>query len=59
MLKAMEQGEFDNLEDRQTLNLTDASYDPYGLHMALKILKDNGFCLLDGIGKKLTPSGLN
>jgi len=42
--KAMEQGEFDNLEGSgKPLNLTDIPYDPYGLHMALKILKDNGF----------------
>lgn len=42
--KAMEQGEFDNLEGAgKPLNLTDIPYDPDGAHMALKILKDNGF----------------
>ena len=57
----MEQGEFDNLEGiGKPLNLTDASYDPYGLHMALKILKDNGFCPTGwNWARKLTPSGLN
>jgi hypothetical protein len=45
MLKnAMEQGEFDNLEGAgKPLNLKDIPYDPDGLHMALKVLKDNGF----------------
>lgn len=42
--QAMAKGEFDNLEGYgKPLDLADMPYDPDGVHMALKILKDNGF----------------
>lgn len=42
--KAVERGEFDNLEGTgKPLNLEDNTYELSELHMAYKILKDNGF----------------
>jgi hypothetical protein len=44
MKKAMEQGEFDNLEGTgKPLDLEDNPFEPGELHMAHKILKDNGY----------------
>jgi DnaJ homolog subfamily C member 28 len=42
--KAMERGEFDNLEGTgKPLNLEENPFEPTGLHLIHKILKDNGF----------------
>lgn len=42
--QAMERGEFDNLEGNgKPLNLEENPFEPAELHMAHKILKDNGF----------------
>lgn len=42
--KAMEQGDFDNLEGAgKPLNLDENPFEPSELHMAYKILKDNGY----------------
>lgn len=44
MAKAMERGEFDNLEGAgKPLNLSENPFEPNELHMVHKILKDNGF----------------
>jgi hypothetical protein len=44
MKKAMEQGEFDHLEGAgKPLDLEDNPFEPGELHMAHKILKDNGY----------------
>ncbi|OPX89873.1 MAG: hypothetical protein A4E53_01388 [Pelotomaculum sp. PtaB.Bin104] len=44
MARAMERGEFDNLEGTgKPLNLKKNPYEPAELHMVHKILKDNGF----------------
>lgn len=44
MAKAMEQGDFDNLEGAgKPLNLNENPFEPNELHMAHKILKDNGY----------------
>jgi len=44
MAKAMEQGDFDNLEGAgKPLNLNENSFEPGELHMVHKILKDNGY----------------
>jgi hypothetical protein len=42
--EAMERGEFDNLEGAgKPLNLVENPFEPAGLHIIHKILKDNGF----------------
>lgn len=42
--KAMERGEFDNLEGAgKPLNLEENPFEPVELHMVHKILKDNGY----------------
>lgn len=44
MAKAIERGEFDNLEGTgKPLNLEDNPFEPAELHMVHKILKNNGF----------------
>ncbi len=44
MAKAIEQGEFDNLEGAgKPLNLDESPFEPDELHMVHKILKDNGY----------------
>jgi len=44
LAKAMEQGEFDNLEGAgKPLDLDENPFEPNELHMAHKILKDNGY----------------
>lgn len=42
--KAMEQGDFDNLEGAgKPLHLNDSPFEPNELHMVHKVLKDNGY----------------
>jgi DnaJ homolog subfamily C member 28 len=44
LAKAMERGEFDNLEgEGKPLNLEENPFEPAELHMVHKILKDNGY----------------
>lgn len=44
MAQAMERGEFDNLEGAgKPLNLDENPFEPAELHMAHKVLKDNGY----------------